>query len=156
MSGSACSFWQKVLMAALSKVLVQVTEQSILRWMREKGNEKGWERETERGKSSALSGTSYAFGNSSSTITGFSNGICIYWYSALIIVSHATGPQRCASTENVEHCILWLAGYLLTKRTQSTLSFLAAWFPLPSPKDLSFFLSNHWCYVCKKCCTVEE
>lgn len=33
MSGQACSFWQKVLMAALSKVLVQVTEQSILRWM---------------------------------------------------------------------------------------------------------------------------
>lgn len=48
MSGQACSFWQKVLMAALSKVLVQVTEQSILRWMgaceREREAGRDWDR----------------------------------------------------------------------------------------------------------------
>lgn len=46
MSGTACSFWQKVLMAALSKVLVQVTVQSILRWMRAR------ERVTQRARDS--------------------------------------------------------------------------------------------------------
>lgn len=51
-SGEACSFWQKVLMAALSKVLVQVTEQSILRWMRE------CERETEAARGGGGGGTS--------------------------------------------------------------------------------------------------
>lgn len=65
MSGAACSFWQKVLMAALSKVLVQVTEQSILRWMREREwrreRQREGERETETGKSSAPSGTGCTF-----------------------------------------------------------------------------------------------
>lgn len=48
-SGRACSFWQKVLMAALSKVLVQVTEQSILRWMGECERQEG-ERGRHRGR----------------------------------------------------------------------------------------------------------
>lgn len=68
MSGTACSFWQKVLMAALSKVLVQVTEQSILRWMRERG--RGRERDWNRKVISTFRKELHIC-NSSSMLTGF-------------------------------------------------------------------------------------
>lgn len=141
MSGTACSFWQKVLMAALSKVLVQVTEQSILRWMRERDGEREWKAEKdETGKSSALSGTGDLF--VSCKITSFRIEYK-HWHSALINVGHMKS-QWDMSTVNIgvaygcqmflchHHpaCVKWLTAQTLSSRLLVSLLTLVTLFSL--------------------------
>lgn len=155
MSGAACSFWQKVLMAALSKVLVQVTEQSILRWMRKRDRVREWE--SERGKRERNRKVISTFRNTlhicspSFMIAGFQvkyrQTLSLFMYCRPCDSLSTDATHHCAASERkplrVSSCsqpFFWL-----TITTQGAFSLPATSSPQSSTEDTMLFECNtYW------------